>query len=89
MNLNIFKRIAALEEAQAELTESQKQISYNLFRLTGLIEQLQNTVNNNTVLKKTADEKKTRARAYAKQYYAKKKAEREGRKYVNFVKVSK
>jgi hypothetical protein len=90
MNLNIFKRIAALEEAQAELTESQKKISYNLFRLTGLIEQhLQNTVNNNTVLKKTADEKKTRARAYAKQYYGKKKAEREGRKYVNFVKAKK
>jgi hypothetical protein len=76
MNLNIFKRIAALEELQADLTESQKQVSYNLFRLTGLIEQLQNTVNNNTVLKKTADEKRARARAYAKRYYAKKKAER-------------
>jgi len=67
MNLNIFKRIAALEEEQ-------KQINIILLDAVMAIQQLQKTVNNNTVLKKTADEKKARVRAYAKRYYAKKKA---------------
>jgi len=67
MNLNIFKRIAALEEEQ-------KQINIILLDAVMAIQQLQKTVNNNTVLKKTADEKRARARAYAKRYYAKKKA---------------
>ena len=67
MNLNIFKRIAALEEEQ-------KQMSIILLEAVKAIRQLKDTVNHNTVSKKTADEKKARARAYAKRYYAKKKA---------------
>ena len=67
MNLNIFKRIAALEEEQ-------KQMSIILLEAVKAIRQLQDTVNHNTVSKKTKDEKKARARAYARSYYAKKKA---------------
>ena len=69
MNLNIFKRIAALEEEK-------KQMSIILLEAVKAIRQLQDTVNHNTVSKKTKDEKKARARAYARSYYAKKKAER-------------
>lgn len=69
MKLNIFKRIAALEEEQ-------KQMNIILLDAVIHIRQLHTTINTNTVAKKTADEKKTRARAYAKRYYAKKKAER-------------
>jgi hypothetical protein len=74
MNLNIFKRIAELEKAKDFADETKMDLNYKLFKLTELIEQLQKTINNNTVSKKTADEKRARARAYAKRYYAKKKA---------------
>jgi hypothetical protein len=74
MNLNIFKRIAELEKAKDFADESKTDLNFKLFKLTELIEQLQKTINNNTVSKKTVDEKRARARAYAKRYYAKKKA---------------
>ena len=67
MNLNIFKRIADLEEEQ-------KQMNIILLEAVKAIRQLQDTVNHNTVSKKTKDEKKARAREYARSYYAKKKA---------------
>jgi len=73
MNLNIFKRIADLEQTQAEMQAV-------LLEQSAQLKQIQSRP------RKPSTEK---AKAYARAYYAKKKAEREGRKHINFVKVEK
>ena len=75
MKLNIFKRIADLE---AEV----KILRAGGFALSERIAQLQQA-------KQTDAEKIMKRRAYARAYYLKKKTERNGRKQINFVKVSK
>ena len=67
MNLNIFKRISALEEEQ-------KQMSMILLEAVKTIRQLQDAVNHNTMDALNAALQKKRE--YARKYYAKKKAER-------------
>ena len=82
MNLNIFKRIAdleaKLEKAEVEIAVLGIQIS----RHSEWIDSMQ-------AGKQTALDKIEKRKAYARAYYLKKKAEREGRKHINFVKVSK
>ena len=75
MNLNIFKRIADLEAEMLRIRAGQS-------ALFDKLEQLQ-------AGKQSALDKIEKRRAYARAYYAKKKAEREGRKHINFVKVEK
>ena len=75
MNLNIFKRIADLEEAMLSIRAEQSALSDKLAQLQAA--------------KPTDPDKVAKRKAYARAYYLKKKAEREGRKHINFVKVSK
>ncbi len=74
MNLNVFKRIADAEQKIADLLESQNQISYNLNRVIGLVEKLQEASLAQDIKKPAVSEHKLKARAYAKAYYVKNKA---------------
>ena len=82
MNLNIFKRIADLEEQVLRLRGGQ---SAQLDKLTHLLDKFAQLERAH----QTDAEKIMKRRAYARAYYLKKKSEREGRKHINFVKVSK
>jgi len=78
MKLNIFKRIADLEKTLSEMQAL-------LREQTLLLEQAKQLREVQSRQRKPSTEK---AKAYARAYYAKKKAEREGRKYVNVVKAA-
>jgi len=82
MNLNIFKRIAELEETILEIYGLLDATITTVNSLTEEVAKLQQA-------KQTDTDKIAKRRAYARAYYLKKKAEREGRKHINFVKVSK
>lgn len=82
MNLNIFKRIADLEETISHL--------YKLHDITiTTVNSLSDELSQLRQAKQTDAEKIMKRRAYARAYYLKKKTERNGRKQINFVKVSK
>ena len=82
MNLNIFKRIADLEADIGRFSRLIDDLSVWTLELSDKLAKLQQA-------KQTDTDKIEKRRAYARAYYLKKKAEREGRKHINFVKVSK
>lgn len=82
MNLNIFKRIADLEAEVERLSRLIDGQSVWTLELSDKLSKLHQA-------KQTDPDQAAKRKAYARAYYLKKKAEREGRKHINFVKVSK
>lgn len=89
MNLNIFKRIADLEAKVQELSGQHDKLRIAAASNADFICELQAVMKSVTQAKQTDADQAAKRKAYARAYYLKKKAEREGRKHINFVKVSK
>jgi len=84
MNLNIFKRIADLEEKLEWQSTRNERVTSELKAAVSELKTALKEIQSRP--RKPSTEK---AKAYARAYYLKKKAEREGRKHINFVKVEK